>query len=150
MKPYDYYARALNFTCYNPNVLSSDAAARIKEINEKALTAADRVAAVAEIIDNNRVTINKANEPYYAELKRLRAEFWADMREELGYSKLLSETTVKSLENIADDYAHCDGSNEFEGIYDTMKQIAEIVAMITADIVGSMTPASIAKDSTQH
>lgn len=97
MKDWSYYCETETPYCsYHDR--RSVLLARMKEIDEKPLTAVEREHAWAVAEADVRLRQAQQNEKHYAELNAKQAEFFRDLREDLRYGDFLTEEGCVYLE----------------------------------------------------
>ena len=92
--------------------------------DDKSLTTEERYKRLQDIPRLAHDYSIKANEKYYAEDKRLEDEFYNDMREDLGYGKILTEDGCRELEAFARSYAD---STELSDVFWMTSEVASLI-----------------------
>lgn len=99
------------------------------EINNAPMTATERQTALAGVKKRVQDHAAEQNKPYMEAKAKLEEEFWADAREELGYTEFLSPEGVSALEYKAYEDGHSSGHPEvfcqLQGLVDFARKMVE-------------------------
>lgn len=112
MKSWDYYREPAGIPYFGyeeSKAFENDLRAKI---NDAPMTAKEREVALADVKRQVREHAAEQNKPYNEAKGKLEAEFWADAREELGYTEFLNDEGVSALEYKAYEDGHSSGFPE--------------------------------------
>lgn len=133
MKDWKYYHVPVGFDKSTHVMREAYRKPLLAPIREMRLTESERIAAIAEVDKQVVAHFDELDRPYYDEKARLRDEFWRDAREELGYTKYLSENAVKLVETQAEELTSESYRDIFASLYDTLEFVRAIVKSCRAD-----------------
>lgn len=98
------------------------------------MTERDRRAALDAVHKQVVAHFDEVERPYFDELKELREEFWRDARQELGYTRFLTEEAVKLVEFQAEELSEdADYENIYASLYDVVLLVRAILISCRED-----------------
>ena len=112
MKDWNYYREPAGIPYFGYEETKAFENGLRAEINDKPMTAAQRETALADVKRQVREHAAEQNKPYNEAKAKLEQEFWADAREELGYTDFLNDEGVSALEYKAYEDGHSSGFPE--------------------------------------
>jgi len=131
MKDWDYYTET-DVRFYGFKEESTLFSERLQAIDAAKLTAEERETAKRELKPTIRREFRELNAPHRAALRRKQDEFWADAREDLGYTETLSKEAVAAMESEAWEQEHSDGFSE---VYIALQDLWAVVEAAAAAAV---------------
>jgi len=128
MKDWDYYIET-DVRFYGFKEESTLFSERLQAIDAAKLTGEERETAKRELQPTIRREFRELNAPHRAALRRKQDEFWADAREDLGYTETLSKEAVAAMESEAWEQGHSDG---FSAVYVALQDLWAVVEVAAA------------------
>ena len=130
MKPFDYYSN--NPVKYPTFQERDDYKTQLKkEIDDTPLTTADRFTALGQLSAKVAAHFDSQVQKANAEESRLRDEFFADARVELGYADILTEKGMRVVESWAWERGHAGG---YSDIYSSLCNLSDFVSQIKGEL----------------
>jgi len=107
MKPFEYYEDVEGAEFHGTSWVYQQLRKYGEELDLIPLTKAERYKRYNKREEELKVEMEELDKPFLAAYAALRAEFWKDLRTELGYDKVFTESGVLMFEALAEDMYQC-------------------------------------------